>query len=102
MIAASATRKKTSVNGGSSRSTTPLKKNDPPHSTDNAASSDQSRASIRPSVAGIFQRPAETCGRLDLPAAAVHPISGQLSRSRDDLDHRAFIVIRNARFRRLI
>src|SRR6185369_3566269 len=38
--AASATRSSTSVNGGNSRSTTPLKKNDPPHSTESADSSD--------------------------------------------------------------
>jgi hypothetical protein len=49
--AASATRSRTNVKGGNSRSTTPLKKNDPPHSTESAASSDQSRTSIRPSLA---------------------------------------------------
>src|SRR5450631_464793 len=47
MMAASAPRSKTSVSGGSPRNTTPLKKNDPPHSTESRPSSDQSRASIR-------------------------------------------------------
>src|ERR1700676_4881721 len=50
MMAASATRNKTSVSGGSSFSTIPLKKNDPPHSTESTQSSDQSRASIRSSL----------------------------------------------------
>src|SRR5712664_1339568 len=53
MMAAIVTRSNTTVSGGNSRSTTPLKKNDPPHSTDSNASSDQSRASIRLSLAGI-------------------------------------------------
>ena len=46
MSAASATRSKTTVSGGNSRNTTPLKKNEPPHSTESRPSSDQSRASI--------------------------------------------------------
>src|ERR1700716_556345 len=54
IIAASATRSKTTVSGGNSFSTTPLKKNDPPHSTESNASSDQSRGSIRSSLGGIF------------------------------------------------
>src|SRR5882757_3350258 len=53
MIAAIETRRKTTVKGGNSRSTTPLKKNDPPHSTESNASSDQSRESIRSSLAVI-------------------------------------------------
>jgi hypothetical protein len=47
MSAASATRSSTTVSGGNSRSATPLKKNEPPHSTESMASSDQSLASIR-------------------------------------------------------
>ena len=49
--AASATRSSTTVSGGSSRSTMPLKKNEPPHSTESTASSDQSLMSMRWSVA---------------------------------------------------
>ncbi len=56
--AASATRRKTSVNGGNSRSTTPLKKNEPPQSTERKASSDQSRTSIRSVLAVISSHPA--------------------------------------------
>src|SRR3984893_11016351 len=52
-MAASATRSSTTVSGGNSRSATPLKKNDPPHSTESSPSRDQSRASIRLSLAVI-------------------------------------------------
>ena len=53
MMVASVTRKNTSVSGGNSRSTTPLKKNEPPHSTDSRPSSDQSRASMEVLLAVI-------------------------------------------------
>ena len=74
-MAASSTRNSTSVNGGSSRSTTPLKKNEPPHRTESRPSSDQSRASIRPSLTVIAQEPGESRNQLDRTHAAVHPIS---------------------------
>jgi hypothetical protein len=51
IMAASSTRNSTSVNGGSPRSTTPLKKNDPPQRIESRPRSDQSRASIVVSLA---------------------------------------------------
>src|ERR1700716_2791720 len=53
IIAASATRSKTTVSGGNSFRNTPLKKNDAPHSTESSASKAKSRASIRLSLAVI-------------------------------------------------
>lgn len=48
--AARATRASTMVSGGSSRTATPAKKNEPPQSTERRTSSAQSRASIAVSV----------------------------------------------------
>src|SRR3954463_655518 len=95
-MAASATRRNTTVNGGNSFSTTPLKKNDPPHRIESRPSSDQSRASIEVSFEVIA---AHICDLADLfrCAGLSHPISGmdsrRLFRPRDDLDHPAFVVV---------
>ena len=99
MIAASATRRNTTVSGGNSFSTTPLKKNEPPHRTESRPSSDQSRASIEVSFAVMA---AHICDRADLfrRAGFSHPISGQpLFRPRDDLDHPAFVFVGHLGFR---
>ncbi len=83
MSAASATRSSTTVSGGNSRSTTPLKKNEPPHSTDSTASSDQSRASILMSLDVIcgsaIQDRADAYGK---GRNAGHPIPETASRRR--------------------
>src|SRR5262245_46358082 len=65
-MAASSTRNSTSVKGGNSRSTTPLKKNDPPQRIESRPRSDQSRASIRLSLEGI----ASLIWRPELPPSA--------------------------------
>src|SRR5882757_6050907 len=94
---ASATRSSTTVSGGTSRSTTPLKKNEPPHRIERTPSSDQSRASIRSSWAVIAVISAFDAGIIRRIRLA-HPIPGHdfespLFRARDDLDHLAFVVI---------
>ena len=81
--AASATRNSTTVSGGNSRSTTPLKKNEPPHNTESTASSDQSLASIRWSLDVIcgsaIQVRADVYGK---GRKAGHPIPETASRRR--------------------
>src|SRR4051794_40753590 len=97
MSAASATRRNTSVNGGNSFSTKPLKKNDPPQRIESRPSSDQSRASIEVSFAVMATH---ICDSADLfrHAGLSHPISGRsfatlLFRPRNDLDHPALVVV---------
>src|SRR5262245_35858889 len=92
MAAASATRSSTSVKGGSSRSTTPLKKNDPPHSTESAASNAQSRASIRPSLAVISRGPGEIVATASADDHRRPPDFRKLFRPQDDLDHLVFVT----------
>ena len=81
--AASATRSSTTVSGGNSRSTTPWKKNEPPHSTESTASSNQSLASIRWSLEIIcgsaIQDRADAYGK---GRNAGHPIPETASRWR--------------------
>src|SRR6266446_2490464 len=94
MIAASATRRNTTVNGGNSFSTTPLKKNEPPQSTESRPSSDQSRASIEASFAVItvISAAAQVYSTApDIPTRFPSP----LFRPRDDLDHPAFVFVRH-------
>src|SRR5207247_3361718 len=94
MIAASATRRNTTVNGGNSFNTTPLKKNDPPHRTESRPSSDQSRASIEVSFVLIA---AHICDHTALFRCAGLPtrFPDMDPRPRDDLDHPAFVVVRH-------
>jgi hypothetical protein len=47
MMAASPTRKDTIVNGGNALTWTPMKKNEPPHSTDNSRSTSHSLPLMR-------------------------------------------------------
>src|SRR5258707_13629102 len=103
MTAASATRRNTNVNGGNSRNTTPLKKNDPPHRIESRPSSDQSRASIEVSWAVIA---IHICDRADIFRGGrfSHPIPGHsfatpLFRPREELDHFAFVVVGRVGFR---
>lgn len=67
IAAASKTRRLTRVSGGRSFRATPLKKNEPPQSTDSTMSNTQSRASIRVSVVGI-QSASSQAGRLSVIA----------------------------------
>src|SRR6478735_4442339 len=84
MSAASATRRNTTVNGGNSLKTTPLKKNDPPHRIESRPSSDQSRASIEVSVAVIA---VHICEHADLfhRAGLSHPVPGRDYFGRDTI-----------------
>src|SRR3981081_3012732 len=100
IIAASATRSKTTVSGGNSFSTTPLKKNDPPHSTESTASRDQSRASIRSSLAVIAahiiasgQPLTRNTGTMATRFPRMRKAMHRLLRPRHDLDHFSFVVI---------
>src|SRR6476646_4527008 len=98
MIAARVTRRNTTVNGGNSLSTTPLKKNEPPHSTESRPSSDQSRASIEASFVVITVISAATPLYSAAPGIATRfPTS--LFRPRHDLDHPAFVFVRHLSFR---
>src|SRR5258705_13864282 len=102
MIAASATRRNTTVSGGNSFNNTPLKKNEPPHRTESRPSSDQSRASIEASLVVIAAQIRDQRA-LFSRARFCHPISGyrsvpdtgsrRLFRPRDDLDHSAFVFV---------
>ncbi|MGX1322450.1 hypothetical protein AB7M17_005903 [Bradyrhizobium sp. USDA 377] len=75
IAAPSATRKNTSVSGGNSRRAAPLKKNEPPQRTESTASSDQSRASIRLSLAGMASHIGDPTCRLVRRSGRCHPIS---------------------------
>ena len=91
------------MNGGNSFSTTPLKKNDPPHRIESRPSSDQSRASIDVSFAVIAAHIRDFAD-LFRRAGLSHPISERsfaalLFRPRDDLDHPAFVFIRHLSLR---
>lgn len=66
IAAASKTRRLTRVSGGRSFRATPLKKNEPPQSTDSTMSNTQSRASIRVSLSASSRPPLR---RVDSPSS---------------------------------